>query len=140
MPSKRRTKTFAKMSDEEVRLAKMWHAEDERSTGEIAHLLRRDRSTISRHVMKDHVKQKQGRPGALSDSQKDLLVTTLEDMIKKAKGEYRVTADMLRKRMRLKVSTRRVLEALHSRGVRFHVMRQKPLLAEDDVRARFDFA
>lgn len=39
---------YKKLSDEEMRLAKMWFTEDEMSPSEIADLLRRDRSTMTR--------------------------------------------------------------------------------------------
>ena len=40
--------TFRKMSAEELRLAKMWYEEDGMTRSEIADLLRRDKSTITR--------------------------------------------------------------------------------------------
>ena len=43
--------TFRKMSTEELRLAKTWHEEDDMTPREIADLLRRDKSTITRHVV-----------------------------------------------------------------------------------------
>ena len=49
----------------------------------------------------------------------------VEYMIKKAKGEWRVTADMVRKTLRLRNSTNCVLGALQSRGIYFRAMRQK---------------
>ena len=81
------------MSDVEIRLARMWYNEDGKAPSEIAKLLRRYKSTITRHVVKEVEKQKQGRPPALTEEQKKLLVPKLEQMIKKAKGEWRVSRD-----------------------------------------------
>ena len=43
---------FNKMSSEELRLAKLWYDEDGKTPLEISQLLRRDKSTITRHVVK----------------------------------------------------------------------------------------
>ena len=39
---------YKKMSDEEVRLARLWYKEDEVDPSEVAELLRRDKSTMAR--------------------------------------------------------------------------------------------
>ena len=140
MAPKAMPRTFTKMSSEEIRLAQMWFEHDAKKPAEIAELLHRNKSTITRHCVKLVVKKKQGRKPALSEAQKDQLVKKVEYMIKKAKGEWRVTADMVRKTLRLKVSTKCVLGALHSRGIYFRAMRQKPLLTEQDIMDRHQFA
>ena len=43
---------FNRMSSEELRLAKLWYDEDGKAPLEISQLLRRDKSTITRHVVK----------------------------------------------------------------------------------------
>ena len=40
---------FNRMSSEELRLAKLWYDEDGKTPLEISQLLRRDKSTITRH-------------------------------------------------------------------------------------------
>ena len=40
---------FNRMSSEELRLAKLWHGENGKTPLEISQLLRRDKSTITRH-------------------------------------------------------------------------------------------
>ena len=39
---------YRKLSDEEIRLARLWHKEDGMEPSEIAGLLRRDKSTMTR--------------------------------------------------------------------------------------------
>ena len=39
---------YQKLSKDEIRLAKMWHEEDGMAPSEIAQLLRRDKSTMTR--------------------------------------------------------------------------------------------
>ena len=41
---------FKRMSSEELRLAKLWYDENAKAPLEISQLLRRDKSTITRHV------------------------------------------------------------------------------------------
>ena len=43
---------FNRMSSEELRLAKQWYDEDGKAPLDISLLLRRDKSTITRHVVK----------------------------------------------------------------------------------------
>ena len=64
---------FRKMSAEEFRLAKMWYEEDDMTPSEIADLLRRDKSTITRHVVKGLIRKRDGRPRMLSDADVDAL-------------------------------------------------------------------
>ena len=133
-------KTFKKLSAEEIRLARMWYHDDDKEPSEIADLLHRDKSTLTRLLVKQVERKKQGRPAELSKDMINKMEATLERMIRKAKGEYRVTAEMLKTALKLKVSVRRILEALHSRGIYWHTMRQKPLLTDDDIAARYEFA
>ena len=44
---------YKKLSDEEVRLAKLWYDEDDMEPSEIAALLRRDKSTMTRLLVMD---------------------------------------------------------------------------------------
>ena len=54
--------TFSKVPAEELWLAKMWYEEDDMTPSEIADLLRRDKSTITRHVVKGLIRKRDGRP------------------------------------------------------------------------------
>ena len=55
---------FNKMSSEELRLAKQWYDEDGKTPLEMSLLLRRDKSTITRHVVKRTKQKRNGRPRA----------------------------------------------------------------------------
>ena len=59
---------FKKMSSEELRLAQQWYDEDGKSPLEISELLRRDKSTITRRVVKRTPKKRDGRPRSLTAS------------------------------------------------------------------------
>ena len=83
---------FKKLSAEEERLAKMWFQEDGKTPAEIAELLRRDKSTMTRLLVKKVKRKRDGRPVLLTKTQVDVLVTTLKSMIKKANCKYMVTA------------------------------------------------
>ncbi len=78
-------------------MAKMWYEEDDMTPREIADLLRRDKSTITRHVVKGHIPKRDGRPRMLSEADVDALEALLEKMIKKADRQYEVTLEMLKK-------------------------------------------
>ena len=131
---------WKKMSAEELRLAQMWYNDDEKAPSEIAALLHRDQSTITRHLVKELPVKKQGRPQALTEEQVEKLKTKLEAMIKKADKKYEVSALMLKKAARCKASVRVTQNALRKRGIYFRPFREKPALTPQDVRARWDFA
>ena len=88
---------FNRMSGEELRLAKQWYDEDGKTPLEISLLLRRDKSTITRHVVKRTEQKRDGRPRALTESEVDALESLLVRMIKTANRESGVTPEMLRK-------------------------------------------
>ena len=69
--------TFTKMSSDELRLAKMCYEEDDMTPSEIAELLRRDKSTITRHVVKGLIRKRDGRPRMLSEDDVDALEVLL---------------------------------------------------------------
>ena len=66
---------WKKMSATEIALANSWYNEDSIKPSEIARRLKRDKSVITRHVIKKIVKKKQGRPVALSTVQVDFLAS-----------------------------------------------------------------
>ena len=107
---------WKKLSDVELRLAQKWFA-DGVALAEIADGLDRDKSTITRHCVKMVARKAQGRKRALSGRQIDFLERRLHELIVKANGRYHVTAKMLKRSSRMKVSTRRISEALHGRNV-----------------------
>ena len=54
----------------------------------------------------------------------------------KAKGRSHVTAKMLKRSTRMKVSARCISDALHKRNVYFRKLREKPMLTIEDRKAR----
>jgi hypothetical protein len=131
---------WKKMSATEITLANDWYNRDSIQPSEIARRLKRDKSVITRHVIKKIQKKKQGRPAALTKAQVDFLEKTLNEMIVKADTETFVTAKMLRRRTRVKASERTIRDALHKRNIRFRPFREKPALTEEDVKKRKAFA
>jgi len=131
---------WRKMSAEECRLTKMWREQDGKTPGEIAQLLHRNKSTITRHIYAKKADLKQGRRSALSDTQIDALVSKTESYIKQAKGRYRITFDLIKRRSRMRASVRTLRRAFHERGITFKKFREKPDLTEDDVKDRYRFA
>jgi len=128
------------MTPTEIALAKAWYVQDGESPREIARRLGRDTSTITRLVIKRLPRKTQGRKQILTPTAIDKLQNKLESMITKADSEYAVTVAMLKKASRCPASSRTILRALHSRGIFFRPLRQKPTLTPDDIAARLAFA
>ena len=98
-------------------MAEMWYKDDNMTPNDIAKLLRRDKSTMTRLLVKRDERLARGRPKSLSVEEVDHLVDVLGRMIIQADGEYEVTANLLRREVRLKVSTRTILRQLHARKI-----------------------
>ena len=130
---------YKKLSCEEIRLARMWHTEDHMEPCEIAGLLRRDVSTMTRLLVLQNERKQEGRPVALDGAAVDKMIVLLDHMVVVAGGRYEVTVDMLRRRSRSKVCNRTISDALHSREVYFRRLREKPVLSADDIKARKAF-
>ena len=131
---------YHKLSKEEIRLAKMWHKEDGMDPSEIGELLRRDKSTMTRLLVKQLERKKDGRPQLLDTAAVDELVAHLDHMVVTADGKYEVTVDKLRRLARARASCRTISRALHARRIFFRRMREKPVLTSADVRDRKKFA
>ena len=127
---------YKKLSDEEVRLAQLWYKEDGMDPSEIAELLRRDKSTMTRLLVMEKERKPLGRPVILDDAAVDKLVALLDYMVVQADANHEVTVDMLRRRARVKASNRTISEALHSRKVYFRRLREKPMLTSEDIKDR----
>ena len=128
------------LSDEEIRLAKDWYVNDSVVPGEIAKRLKRNKSTITRLLCQRLKRKKLGRKPALSEAQVDALEEKLKMLIKKAAGTYEVTVGMLKRSARCKACVATILNCLHKRNVYFRPMRRKPVLTEEDIKARLSFA
>jgi IS30 family transposase len=98
-------------------LARRWFVEDGVAPSEIADLLGRDKSTITRLLVKRRVLKKQGRAPALTEDQKKGLVDRVRAMVEKADGKHHVTIAMVKTAARCKASVRTILEALHEHKV-----------------------
>ena len=131
---------WKKLSAEEQRLAKKWYSEDNMKPCEIARLLRRDKSTLTRLLVKQVERKKQGRPRVLSNADIDFLERRLHELIVKSMGKYHVTAAMVKCSARCKASVKAMQLAFRIRRIFFRKMREKPLLTEDDVKARYAWA
>ena len=83
---------------------------------------------------------RRGRPLALTGRQLSAVVRLVKTMVSSAKAKREVTIAMIKKRAKLKVTTRTLLTALHKRGIRFRRMRSKPLLTTKDKKDRYAFA
>ena len=129
-----------KLSAEEQRLANMWFHEDGKSPAEIAKLLRRDKSTMTRLLVKKVHGKRDGRLVMLRKTEVDVLVAKLKSMIKTAKCKYMVTVKMLKRATRTKASVRTIARALHARNIFFRPLRSKPLLTAEDISERKSFA
>lgn len=132
-------RSWKKMSQDEIRLAREWYLKDSTAPLDIAKRLKRDKSTITRLLVKRVPRKAQGRKPTLTPAQIDRLKSKAAELIKKADGQWQVTASMIKRSARVKGCVRVVLDALHSRGVYLHPMREKPLLTEDDVKDRRAF-
>ena len=131
---------WTKLSSEELRLAKKWYFEDKKKPGEIAVLLGRDKSTLTRTLVKQVPRKKQGRPRVLSEADVDFLERRLDELIVKSMGKYHVTAALVRRSARCKASVKAIQLAFRKRRIFFRKLREKPLLTEDDVKARYAWA
>lgn len=130
----------AVLSMEEQRLAKEWYVNDSVAPGEIAKRLKRDKSTITRLLCKRLPRKKLGRKPILSEARVDALEEKLKELIKKADGQYEVTATMLKRSARCKASVPTIFKALHERNIYFRPMRRKPVLTAEDIKDRLAFA
>ena len=129
-----------RMAPSEKALVRRLHFEQGKSRSDIAGLLQRSLSSISRLLAQKKAPRRTGRPNKLTDANIDRIVATLEKMVDSAEGDGEVTLRMLMRRCRVKVSERTVSNALHRRGYRFRNMRQKPILTPTDIQERFRWA
>jgi len=79
----------------------MWHREDGMDPSEIGDVLRRDKSTMTRLLVKRTERKTDGRPQLLDNDAIDALVAHLDHIIVTADGKYKVTIDKLRRRVRV---------------------------------------
>ena len=130
---------WKKLSADEIRLAKRWYEVDELAPSDIAARLGRDKSVMTRLLVKQVPRKPQGAPKKLSGARIDLLAKRLKELIVKADCKYTVTVQKLKSSTRTKAAERTILSALHDRNIYFRKLREKPVLTPADVRARRAF-
>ena len=133
---------YTHIGEHEEGLIAQWMA-DGMEAKDIAALLRRDLSTVARRM--DRIRSGQcgmraGRPSAVTPAVEAKVLRAAERLVQAAKGEWQVTAAMIKDALKLKCCDRVILDTLHRNGVYFRPMRQKPVLTPEDVRERLAFA
>ena len=78
---------WKKLSAEEQRLASKWYWEQGIPPSEIGSLLDRDKSTLTRFLVKQVSRKKQGRPPVLTNANIDFLERRLHELIVKSMGK-----------------------------------------------------
>ena len=108
---------------------------------QIAKLLERSPSTISRHVKKKALKAQPGggRPKSISERELQRVLRIIGAMVKKAACRYDVTLKMVCKAAACDYSEKTLQRALHVRKIKFRRFRQKPTLEPADVKDRLQF-
>ena len=125
-----------RMTLEEKRLAREMHFGRAMPPSHVAAALGRSLSAVVRLLAQRRQPEPVGRPPKLSCAQKDKLEQTLVDLVDKAQGMYEVTASMVKRKARVKASVRLVSNVLHSRGIFFRKLREKPILKPEHVSAQ----
>ena len=96
-----------KMPEDEIRFAKTWYGKDKIPPSEIAARLGRDKSALTRLLVRQAPRKKQGAPPKLTEAKIDFLVKRLHELIVKADCKYSVTVNMLKRSARVKASEKR---------------------------------
>ena len=98
---------WGRMTEDELRLAKTWYGKDKIPPSEIAARLGRGTSALTRLLVKQAPRKKQGAPPKLTEAKLDFLVKRLHELIVKADCKYSVTVNMLKRSARVKASEKR---------------------------------
>ena len=128
------------MTDCERRLALEWYNKDELAVEEIARRLRRSTTAIWDLLGEEDGEGETrgvGRKAALTEEDKDRLIEHTETLVKLARVRYTVTQPMIQAMFRPKVCLSVLAAALHERNVWFHRLREKPILTDGDIKARY---
>lgn len=133
-------KKWVKMSSEEIRLATQWFEEKKLSPKTIADWLDRDKATMTRLLVKQVPRKKQGPKALLPEAAVDRLERRLDEMIVAANARYHVTATMLKKDTKTKASAKTIQKAFRKRNIYFRKLREKPLLTAEDIEDRYAFS
>ena len=122
------------MTDEEIRLARSWLTEVDVEPSDIATLLRQDQPILSRLLVMDQGRVKQGRPIMLDEGVVDELLSLWDFVVANADGRCEVTVEMLRRKSRSKKEC--VAAGLHGFKGKARPGKQRPgLLQLQEARA-----
>ena len=112
------------------------------STSTIGSLLRRNKGTVSRHMIKkSHLKKAKpfGRRPFITPQILNKLMRVRDRLIKKADALYDVTLKEVRATAGVSASERTIHRAFRKQGIRFRPFSEKPPLTKDDVEERYAF-
>ena len=134
-------KSYTNRDPVELKLARRWRKE-KMSMPAIAKLLGRSKETVSKwlKLSAKETRATAGRPKAVTPVVYAELKRTLTALQKAAGGQKEVTVAMVKAKARSPLSIRTIRDAFHAHGVRFHKLREKPILTIADRAARRVFA
>lgn len=130
--------TYCKLTQEELSIAKRMFAHD-MPPSDIAIMLGKNKSTLTRRLCQRTPLKKQGRPVEVTEKVVDKVEARLNELVVKANGESPVTIEMVKRSCRVKCTDKTLLDRLHARGIYLRPMREKPTLTEQDVKDRYAF-
>ena len=119
-------KKWSKFTEQELTIAKNMFAKD-MVPSEIAKVLGKSKSAVTRRLCKRTALKKQGRPITVTEQKVDKVERRLDEMIVKANGEAPVTIEMAKRSCRLQCHDKTLLGKLHQRGIYLRPMRESPL-------------
>lgn len=138
-------KSFKRVSTQESDLMRRWSSEGV-GPSTIAARLKRSTDTVHNHVfVKPRNKRlgrappKLGRPPVVARCLFPKIVETYETMIAEADSKTEVTADKLKRRLRLKCDTKTLRRRLWENKIKFRPLYSKPTLTKDDISKRLIF-
>ena len=82
------------LSQEEVRLARQWYLVDNLSPKDNATRLGRDKSTLTRFLVKRAPRKPRGRKQLLSEATRSRIETKLKELVQAADGKHEITVDI----------------------------------------------
>ena len=137
----------SQLSVQEISYIRRWRYDegDALAPSIIAKRLGHNKSTITRYLnnkskgkwKKGVEKGRRGPQRKLTKAKVALLTPKLNELVKKARGRYEVSAERLRKSARVKVCSRVMMKHLYEEtGTKWHRMREKPMLTDEDIKAR----
>ena len=106
----------------------------------IAEVVQRDKTSIYKVLAGQTPFAKPGAKSKLTPKILNLLLRTLRDMSRKAKARWEISLAMLKKRAECTLDGKVVRKGLFSKKIRFRRLRSKPILTNDDAKARYKFA